>query len=73
MFIALIKADAVSARVRTSTDGRDDAPATCPERPGAEVYAGIFHTWDDEEAYAQAAEKTGVDPGDIRLIQLVVG
>ena len=71
MFIALIKSDAVKAQVCSVPLDSDAVASHWGPHPGAEVYVGIFQTWDDKEARESAAKKAGIDPANIRLVQLV--
>lgn len=71
MFIALIKSDAVHAKVCSVPLDSDTVASHWTDRPDSEVYVGVFQTGDDEEARRVAAKRAGVAPENIRLVQLV--
>lgn len=71
MFIALIKSDAVRAKVCSVPLDSDTVASHWADRPESEVYVGLFRTADHDEALRSAAGKAGVDPSNVRLIQLV--
>ncbi len=63
IFIALVEADAVDAKVLKKDN-------EWVKQENGEIYIGIFQT-DYDNAYRQAAAKSGVDKEHIHLIELV--